>query len=536
MNIPLQLRSSLAAILVLAAVLTTALGAAAQPGGDVKKDDAVQRGILAGPDMPRDVLAVRQRLLKLGGSLQTHIVANRGHDNPKFGSFSFFETYTGPIPDGKVDKAELFLGFFSQPQNGKLAIDNQAEAGQLMMELIAWDYTKQVYNFWELIGDGKTGQWKYRGDSNDILADVSEVYLTAGPPKFGKRLRCSACHTLGGPIMKELWEPHNDWYKVGAPLPLGTLALEEGDDSANPRQAAAKLWKGAADAGNLSDLIVRGTAKLMEARVKQKDDKLTLRHQLRSLFATMEINLRSDTKPFSQRAKDGSPIALPYDFFVDATLAGKHDRIPVDFKVYQTVLNKVNARFAAKETPGLIESHHAFNVPVRSSIDEAVLTRLVVQGVLDPQLIASVLAIDFTTPIHSARRARLLRYVPEKAMDAADLRQQLKAALQMAKQDPDAQQLLAYLSEPQKYTVEYFQKMTADYLEVIRTGAKDVDTVYDWWRMASQRRAELKVAPTAPTPLHNITEPGFRVIFPEDDLKSLPGKLWLDPKTGRVAG
>src|SRR5260221_4651890 len=43
----------------------------------------------------------RSRLEKRGGKLKTHIVANRGHENPGLGSFSFFETYTGPMKDRK---------------------------------------------------------------------------------------------------------------------------------------------------------------------------------------------------------------------------------------------------------------------------------------------------------------------------------------------------------------------------------------------------------------------------------------------------
>jgi hypothetical protein len=522
----------------LALLIGLAFGAAPQAGAEPKKDDAVQRGLLAGKDVPRDVLAVRQRLVKLGGNLATHMVANRGHDNPKLGSFSFFETYTGPIPGGKVGQGEFFLGFFTVPNSpdGKLTVDNEPAAGALMMELIAWDYTKELYNFWELIGDGKTGQWKYRGDSNDILADVAEVYLTKDRPKFGKRLRCSACHTLGGPIMKEIDEPYNDWHSGNDPLPLGTWKLDEGEgkEATNPRHVAALLYKNAGHPSRMAGEVVKGIDKLIQARVWHKD-KLNMRHQLRSLFATMEINLASDTVPFSKRVKDGRAVQLPQEFFVDAFFAGQQ-QIPVDLKVYQAVLQKVNARFAAKETPGLVESYHAFNVPVRSWIDHVVRVELRAQGLLDRQMIASVLAIDFTTPIHSKKRAALLRFVPEKAKDGADLRKQLMAELEKAKGDPDAQQLLTYLSDPKKYTVAHFAAQARDYLDVLRKGANDVATVFDWWRIASQRRVELKTAPTAPTPTHNITEPGFRVIFPEDNLKSTPGQLWLDPKTGRCTG
>src|SRR4051812_41547771 len=99
-----------------------------------KADDAVRLAILSASKEPRTIFAVRQRLLDLGGKLRTHVVANRGHDNPKRGSFSFFETYSGPRPGGTVAEGELFLGFFSHAPGGKLAVLDDASAGSLMME------------------------------------------------------------------------------------------------------------------------------------------------------------------------------------------------------------------------------------------------------------------------------------------------------------------------------------------------------------------------------------------------------------------
>ena len=165
-------------------------------------NDAVKRGILAG-STPRTIFEVRQKLLGFGGKLETHIVANRGHQNPKEGSFSWFETYTGPIPGGTVKRGELYLGFFSERQGDTLQVMQGFEPG-LMIELIAWDPARQVYDFWELTGKGTGSDWHFRGDSNDILADTATINTQAAHPAFGQRLRCSGCHTQGGPIMKEL--------------------------------------------------------------------------------------------------------------------------------------------------------------------------------------------------------------------------------------------------------------------------------------------------------------------------------------------
>ena len=92
----------------------------------------------------------------------------------------------------------------------------------------------------------------------------------------------------------------------------------------------------------------------------------------------------------------------------------------------------MGSRFAPNETPGLLESHHAFVVPTRSYIDNRIIDALIAQGLLDDELVADVLAIDFTTPVYSRTRASLIAYVPEQARDATDLRTQLVAALQQA--------------------------------------------------------------------------------------------------------
>jgi hypothetical protein len=246
----------------------------------------------------------------------------------------------------------------------------------------------------------------------------------------------------------------------------------------------------------------------------------------------MEMNLVTDRVPFLDRVKDGTAVELPAAFFVDPRLSGESKGVPVDLKTYQGVLRKVGSAFAVKETPGLVESRHAFNVPARSYIDNRALDALVKQGVLDEELIAAVLAIDFTTPVYSKRRAGLLKYVPETARDAADLRKKLVEALGQAKDDPAARELLTYLTD-KKYNAQAHRERARAYLEACRKVAGDSDAVRDWWRVASQRRLELDRAETSRSPRGKITEPGFRVIFPQDTLGSTPGRLRLNPRTAR---
>lgn len=499
------------------------------PGGD-RTDDAVRTGILAG-GAPDDVFTVRRKLTGFGGTLRTHIVANRGHDNPEAGSFSFFESYTGPTPGGAVAEGELFLGFFSERAGDVLQVQSQPQG--LMIELIAWDRSRKLFNFWELIGDGQRATWFYRGDSNDILADTAHIDMGEPVPVFGRRLRCSGCHTQGGPIMKELVAPHNDWWTSKNGLSLGSMKLVAGAGAADPRHLAAQLFLQATDAAHLAQLVAAGTDRLVSERAHARPAGFTLKHELRSLHHTVEMNLASDSRPFAERAA-GTQVELPAGFFVDERLAGTVAPIAVDASIYRTELARAGSVFADDEQPGLPETHHAFVVPVRARVDQSALDALVAQGLADEELIADVLAVDFTTPVYSEARASLQAYLPGTATSAADLRAQLIGNLRAAPASHrPAQALLNNLTDPAR-TAAFHRAEAGKYLARVRSRASEPAAVADWLRIASQRRLEIAEAQTSKNPRGTILEPGFRVIFPTDKLAAQAGALELDAATARA--
>jgi hypothetical protein len=496
------------------------------------QDDGVAGGILAG-GQPRDIFEVRRKLLGFGGKLTTHIVGNRGHENPESGSFSFFESYAGPTPGGEVADGELFIGFFTERQGDALAVQQSFDPG-LMIELIAWDRTKKVFNFWELVGTGSGSQWHYRGDSNDVLADVAKINTGAGAPVFGRKLRCSGCHTLGGPIMKEIAAPHNDWWTDEGKLALGSMKLVPGASDANPQHVAAKLFAGAKDASNLARLVKSGTDRMLAERAANPPVGLTRKHQLRSLLFAMEMNLVTDARPFRERVATGAKIEIPASFFVDERLTGPQAPVAVDARVYAQALKNAGSSFAADEAPGLAETRHAFNVPARSYVDQKALDALVAAGLAHEELIADVLAVDFTTPVYSSARGSLIQLVPETATSAADLHEQLVAKASKApREHRAAQELLANLTDPARDAASHRARALA-YLTAARNAAGDPAAVADWLEIASQRRVEVAEAETSKNPRGTILEPGFRVIFPVDALGPVPGKLMLDPATARA--
>jgi hypothetical protein len=69
----------------------------------------------------------------------------------------------------------------------------------------------------------------HNGFIEEAVQIFGQIHRTSaqGEPIFGKQLRCSGCHISGGPIMKELTEPHDSWWRTTRPLPLGARKPEK---------------------------------------------------------------------------------------------------------------------------------------------------------------------------------------------------------------------------------------------------------------------------------------------------------------------
>lgn len=490
-----------AGLLGLVGVVASRAGCAvSSPPGSAPPTDAVAQLLAASGRCPENVLELRALLETAGARLEPALVANRGFHNPSQGSFSLFETVTGRLRgvDFELARGDLVFGHFTAAGGaGSLVLDQEPRAGALMIELVSWDPAKGLYDFYELIGDGTRGRWFYRGDSADVLADLVELWLgpEPGKPRFGTRLRCSGCHMHGGPIMKEVAPPYNDWWRRRRVLPLGGLVpdRELGAIMAGLVDASV-LWSGVR--GGLERLVASpGFRRVLQGR--------SLRERLRPVFAPVEVNLDSDDVPVDSTRPW---VSIPSAFFVDPWLASAPLRL--DRGAYLGLLAETGTRFPESGGP---DADHAWLTPIKGFGDRLLIEAAIADGLVDSEWVADVLAVDLERPFHSPTRAALLRLLPEHA--APGWQGDFVATLERSAL-PGAAELAQNLRDPERDLG--FHRRTAR--ESLARRALELGTD------AGRRRAFTSLVALrtsvfdlelSKNPRGQILEPGFRVIFPE---------------------
>jgi len=460
--------------------------------------DALAQVLNSLPQCPPDVVVLRQELQKRGAELNTTLVANRGFHNPDAGSFSLFESLTGRLQgvDFQLSPGMFFLGHFTMAENLRLSLDQNPQSDGLMIELIAWDPRKGLYNFYELIGQKapQGGGWHYRGDSRDILADTQALHLPRpnGQGAFGNRLRCSGCHLAGGPIMKELTLPHNDWWLRTRPLPLGKNS---------PDPTLSGLLKQLQGADVLSQHVQTGLLQLFNSPNYQAIER-TLQVQLRPLFCPEELNLESDSLPL---AETGPTIEIPASAFIDPRWQAKE--LTVSSEAYRVALKALKSHFPETALP---DADHAWLSPVKGWSDQQAIAQLEQKGLIDDEFIADVLAVDLQRPVVSAQRCGLLQYVPSQWSPdwQAKFRQNLSRHT-----TPAALQLFRHLRDP-VFNRHSHQAQAKQFVQACQKRLNSPEGIQDLLQFLAAQRLAISKSEISSNPRGQILEPGFRLIFP----------------------
>lgn len=473
---------------------------------------------------PADVFELRERLSAEGWKLEATMVANRGFHNSKLGNFSVFERASERASQSASGgESEIFFGHFTRPgANQELVADQDPRRGSLLVEAIAWDPGKLYYNFYELIGSGLQGQWFYRGDSADILADNQLLHRQPDPskPAFGNRLRCSACHLAGGPIMKELAAPHNDWWTKERGLEFGGRV---------PDQKLSKILQSLVPAERLAENVNLGLKKLFSSVGFQRVQKsLSLQERLRPLFCSVEVNFQSDRASHSE---GNLFIEVPVEFLVDsrwlppATEARPGEELWIRREDYLQALQSMGSLFPETE---MLDADHAWLTPVKAKSDQFAIDTLIEKGVIDEEFVADVLALDFMNPVFSQARCSLLKFLPNA--EFSGWKQEFLERLEHERSEA-AQELFRNLIHPSRNRVAY-QARILDFLGRCGASLLDPKNAVDWVQLLDQKRQEIRSSEISKNPRGQILEPGFRVIFPKIRRSVPPRQLNISQDCG----
>ena len=477
--------------------------------------DALARILATSNPCPRNVVELRQQIASRGGTFATAFINNRGFHNPNRGSFSLFEVVTGNLQSiGRVSDGEFFFGHFTTSAGQRLILDQIPAPSDrlLMVEAIVWDPAKSLFNFYELFGIGSGRSWDYKGDSADILTETARLHLERpqGAPSITRTLlRCASCHVNGGPIMRELAPPHNDWWTAARTLPAGGLEFDN--------QITA-IATGFVDGDRLAAGVRAGLTKLVASAAFQAAvTRRSLQEQLRPLFCPAELNLESDAAPLDNNL----PTTLvPSALLVDSRLA--QAPLAVARADYVAALRSTGSRFPDIDRA---DADRAWFGPVKATSDQMRVQSLIDAKLIDEEFVADVLAVDFTNPVLSKGRCALLKRVPQQA--TPDWRDRFLTALK-ASTDANAKDLVANLTIADMTAASHRQR-GGRFLAACAEKLKTREFAVAALTLVQQRREEVRDNDISKGQGGMILEPGFKVIFPEPSKKPTPGAHTLSP-------
>ncbi|MCU0568165.1 MAG: peptidoglycan-binding protein [Oculatellaceae cyanobacterium Prado106] len=277
------------------------------------------------------------------------------------------------------------------------------------IEVMGWDESQGRFNYYEMDRQQSETKpsWKFRGSSKD--ADILAAADRQGT--------CMRCHINGGPVMKELLLPWNNWDSFSAK----TAYLLKGNSSWPVVKLANSPLNNLKGAEQLeTSNIMPTTTRFNQRRINALKNGQTItdaRRLLKPLFVTTEFNLNSSSTPsplhpFSKPTSGaGDDIFVPGSFFLNTTLLGDLGIFPDLFgfsllstKDYAHLVTQTKTSLAGKQ-PG--DNNFAWFIPEASFIDSDFVSQLMQQNIVPQAFVAAALAVDLENPVFSRDRAKL---------------------------------------------------------------------------------------------------------------------------------
>ncbi|HTJ83050.1 MAG TPA: hypothetical protein VL400_15120 [Polyangiaceae bacterium] len=458
-----------------------------------------------GGTCPKTVTGVLD-VIKQNAKNKTHVyvVSEQGDQTGKDLPYRFViavETEKGP-----ADK--LFLSVLGSGADG---------VSDTFMEVMSFSEKKGVYAFYDL---GDSG-WVQEGDGTQ----VPTAALGAEPP-----FRCIGCHTTGTPLMKELHDSWQNWSSTWFTMPAPETSQE----------LMKGLFAQVERADDLEDHIVAGT----KARTKARVDKGVKEKKLKPLFTQLlcdvgEPSLIGAHSKNSQRVGTVStfssmvPTAILVNQFLKrpATGTGTEEgftglelaipslsSVRIDSTSYVKALGTIGQKIAGKTGDAMFP----MSSPEKSYADFIVTEELLARNLIDKDVIADTLMVDFTVSTFSKTRCALADTLPDTWTSADELKTKWAANLSASKLR-GAKGLAARLED--KADTDKHAATVDKFVSACNArGAADKDAwALDLLKIVSQRRAEFL------DHYEQVVESDW--LIPTDNLKSVPFKIRLNGET-----
>lgn len=283
-----------------------------------------------------------------------------------------------------------------------MSVDDRPSTVSGLLQVLSWDPGKGAYNFYQR----RDGVWFYSGDGTHALE----------PPTRGRGPFDG--HVNGSLVMKELRAPWLHWNSQSVPIPPEAFA--PGHPILGHRLMAhldgAEVLE--------IDIIQPGIDRWTEARFDRAIQAGTLNAAdtfLRQLVQTTTVNLVASDREFREVAA-GVRVNVPPEILLNIE-AWAHllDPLTIQGRVQIDgghLLQAIDDLGIALEDPaaGFRQPGEAFFVlacPSPAFEDLSTILALIDRSVLSAGLVRAILAVDFSNPIQSSRRAGLLRHMPK---------------------------------------------------------------------------------------------------------------------------
>lgn len=284
-----------------------------------------------------------------------------------------------------------------------MSVDEQPSTAGGLLQVLSWDPGKGAYNFYQR----RDGVWFYSGDGTHALE----------PPTRGRGPFDG--HVNGSLVMKELRAPWLHWNSQSVPIPPEAFA------PGHPI-LGHRLMTHSVGAEILErDIIQPGIDRWTVARFDRAIQGGTLTAAdtfLRQLVQTTSVNLVASDREFREVAPGVKVNVPPAILFNVEAWTRLLDPLTIRGRVQVDgghLLQAVDALGIALEDPvaGFRQPGEAFFAlacPAPAYEDLSTIFALIDRGVLSAGLVRAILAVDFSNPIQSSRRAGLLRHMPKE--------------------------------------------------------------------------------------------------------------------------